>query len=300
MGPNIMRILRVALFGWLFCVAGAASLAAVAQPTAPPRASSATAAPSVAPAVVRAQGEPAAQAGGQGDTSAAEYVIGPEDTIEVEVVGQPDRSRARVYTDGTVQLNLIGRVPAAGRTPRELATQVAAALKAGGFYASPAINVEVVGFASRYVTVLGAVVTPGLVPINRPYHLSEILARVGGARGDAAEYLVVRPEKGAEKRYSIIKISAGEPSDDPLVTPGDKIFAPPAEVFYISGQVKSPGTLPIRTNMTIAQAIAKGGGLTDSGNGKRVTVTRGGKTLKLDANEKVQPEDVLVVGEKLF
>ena len=34
--------------------------------------------------------------------------------------------------------------------------------------------------------------------------------------------------------------------------------------------------------------------------GKRVTVTRGGKTLKLAASEVVLPEDVLVVGEKLF
>jgi polysaccharide export outer membrane protein len=294
-----MKNLRAAAFALLLCVAAGAPLAVAAQPAAPQKASSAPAAPSVAPAVVPANGA-TAQPGSQGDTSGAEYIIGPEDTIEVEVVGQPDRARARVYTDGSVQMNLIGRIPAAGRTPRELATQVAAALKTGGFYANPVVNVEVVGFSSRYVTVLGAVVSPGLVPINRPYHLSEILARVGGARGDAAEYLVVRPEKGDEKHYSIKKLSAGEPSDDPLVTPGDKIFAPPAEVFYISGQVKSPGTFPIREGMTIAQAIAKGGGLTDSGNGKRVTVTRGGKTLKLDASEKVLPEDVLVVAEKLF
>jgi polysaccharide export outer membrane protein len=297
MGAKIMRILREAVFALILCVAVAVSFTAAAQ-RATPRAGSAPAVPAVAPPVVPAQG--AAPGGGQGDTSAAEYVIGPEDTIEIEVVGQPNRTRARVYTDGTVQLDLIGRVSAAGRTPRELATQLAAALKSGGFYANPVINVEVVGFASRYVTVLGQVVTPGLVPINRAYHLSEILARVGGARESAAEYLVVRPEKGAEKHYSIKKLSAGDPADDPLVTPGDKIFAPSAEVFYISGQVKSPGTFPIREGMTIAQAIARGGGLTDSGNGKRVSVTRGGKTLKLAATEIVQPEDVLVVGEKLF
>jgi polysaccharide export outer membrane protein len=297
MGANIMRILREAFFALILCVAAAGPLAAAAQPA---KASSAPAATSVAPPVVPVQAAAAPAASGQGDTSAAEYVIGPEDTIEVEVVGQPNRTRARVYTDGSVQLDLIGRVPAGGRTPRELSTQIAAALKTGGFYSNPVVNVEVVGFSSRYVTVLGAVVSPSLVPMNRSYHLSEILARVGGVRGDAAEYLVVRPEKGDEKRYSIKKLSAGDPADDPLVAPGDKIFAPPAEVFYISGQVKTPGTFPIREGMTIAQAIAKGGGLTDSGNGKRVTVTRGGKTLKLDANEKVLPEDVLVVGEKLF
>src|SRR5258707_408758 len=106
------------------------------------------------PDVVPARGA-AAPVGGQGETSAAEKCIGPEDTIEIEVVGQPDRTRARVYTDGSVQMNLVGRVSAAGRTPRELGAQVAAALKTGGFYANPVVNVEVVGFASRYVTVLG-------------------------------------------------------------------------------------------------------------------------------------------------
>jgi polysaccharide export outer membrane protein len=237
---------------------------------------------------------------GPADGASSEYIIGPEDTIEVEVVGQPDRARARVYTDGSIQLNLIGRIQAAGNNPRDLATKIAAALKSGGFYENPVVNVEVVGFASRYVTVLGAVGTPGLVPMNRGYHLSEILARVGGVRQDAADYLIVRPEKGQEKRYAIDKLAAGAPSDDPEVQPGDKIYAPMADMFFISGQVKTPGTFPLRGNMTVAQAIARGGGLTDSGNGKRVTVTRGGKTIKLDANATIQADDVIVVGEKLF
>src|SRR3954447_21906106 len=111
MGAHIMRILRKAIFALVLCVTAAVAFTAGAQ-SAAQKAASAPAVPSVAPAVVPAQG--AAPGGGQGDTSAAEYVIGPEDTIEVEVVGQPDCARARVYTDGSVQLNLIGRVPAAG------------------------------------------------------------------------------------------------------------------------------------------------------------------------------------------
>lgn len=261
----------------------------------PPGQTSSVQTPPVVP-----QGPSAGDAGAPGAAPAAEYILGAEDTIEVEVIGQPDRSRARIYTDGTVQLNLVGRMMAAGRTPRELALEIAAALKKGGFYENPVVNVEVSGYASRYVTVLGAVTNPGLVPINRSYRLSEILARVGGVRGDAAEYLIVRPEKGPEKRYYIDKLAAGDASQDVLVTPGDKIFSPLAEIFYISGQVKSPGPYAFRTDMTIGQAIARGGGLTDSGNGKKVKVTRAGKTIKLDANAKVEPGDVLTVGERLF
>ena len=155
---------------------------------------------------------------GPADTKAAysEYILGPEDVVEVDVVGSGDRTRARVYADGSIQVNLIGRVQAAGKTPRELSATIAAGLKAGNYYANPVVNVEIVGFASRYVTVLGAVGSPGLVPINKPYRLSEIIARVGGIKDVAADYIIVRPENGAEKRYDVEKIASGA-TEDPMI-----------------------------------------------------------------------------------
>jgi polysaccharide export outer membrane protein len=150
------------------------------------------------------------------------------------------------------------------------------------------------------VTVLGAVGQPGLVPINRRYHLSEILARVGGVREGAADYVVVRPENGPEKRYVVERLASGAADDDPFVAPGDKIFSPAAEVFYIAGQVKAPGSYPFRADMTIAQAIARAGGLSDSGSEKHVKVKRAGKEMKLEADATILPGDVLTVPERLF
>lgn len=231
---------------------------------------------------------------------AAEYLIGPDDVIDIEVVGQPDRARAHVYSDGTIQMNLVGKVTASGKTTRQLGAEIAAALKAGGYFANPVVNVEVSSYASRYVTVLGAVGSPGLVPINRAYKMSEIMARVGGVQERAADYLIVRPESGPEKRYQIDKLATGDASQDPFVVPGDKIYIPVADVFYISGQVNSPGTLPMKTGMTLREAVARAGGLTESGTDKGIMVTRGGKTTKMDASTKVEPNDVLVVRERLF
>ena len=291
---NVSKI--IALLLGLVAVAAPAGALAQARPS--PGAT--VASPRVdTPPVTPVAAAPAADSK-QVEAQKDEYVIGPEDVVEVEVVGQPDHSRARVYTDGTIQVNLAGRVMAAGKTPRQLGTEVAAILKAGGYYANPAVNVEVVGFSSRYVTVLGAVGSPGLVPINRPYRLSEVVARVGGVREGAADFLIIRPETGPERRYNVEKIASGDSSQDPMVVAGDKIFAPTAEIIYVTGQVKSPGTYPIKTDMTIAQAIARSGGLTDSGTDKRVKVTRGGKTLKLEPSAKVEPGDVLLINEKLF
>ena len=256
----------------------------------------AQAAPPVQPLSPAPAAAPAAPAG----TAAAEYLIGPDDVIDIEVVGQPDRMRAHVYSDGTVQMNLVGKITASGKTTRQLGAEIAAALKAGGYFANPVVNIEVSSYASRYVTVLGAVGQPGLVPINRAYKMSEIMARVGGVQDRAADYLIVRPETGPEKRYQIDRLAMGDASEDPFVVPGDKIYIPVAEVFYISGQVSSPGNFPMKTGMSLREAIARAGGLTESGTDKGILVTRAGKTTKMDSSAKIQPNDVLVVRERLF
>ena len=229
-----------------------------------------------------------------------EYILGPEDVIDIEVVGQPDKAHARIYSDGTVQLNLVGKISATGKTTRELGAEIAASLKAGGYYANPVINVEVSSFASRYVTVLGAVGSPGLVPINRPYRLSELLARVGGVHPDAADYVIVTPENGKEQHFSIENLATGGASEDPYVAPGAKVFAPTADVFYITGQVNAPGTFTLKSGMTVRQAIARAGGLKESGTDNGVQVTRGEKKIKLKVGDPVLANDVLMVRERLF
>jgi polysaccharide export outer membrane protein len=237
---------------------------------------------------------------GVADTTSNAYILGRDDSVEVSLVGGGYANRARVQADGTIQLPLAGKMKAADLTTAELADNVAKALKDGGFYANPIVTVEVVGYASRYVTVLGAVGNPGLIPINRPYHVSEILARVGGVREGAADYLVIRSEKGEEKHLPIKDLATGDLTKDPYVAAGDKIYAPAAELFYISGQVKSPGSYPIQTGMTARMAIARGGGLTDSGSEKKLDVMRAGKKVKLSTDDPIQAGDVITVGERLF
>lgn len=279
----------------LACLALLAPTAVFAQPAA-----GAQAAGAQAPAEPPLAAPPGPSSGPQVGEESSRYILGPQDVVEYSVLGTNDKVRARIDTDGTIQTRFGGRISAAGKTPRDLGAEIAKTLKDGGYYADPVVDVEVVGYASRFVTVLGAFSQPGLIPLSRDFHLSEILARVGGTRADAADYIIVRSENGPETRYLVSKLSSGDPSADPLLKPGDKIFAPQAEIFYISGEVKAPGTYPLRSDMTIAQAIARGGGLTDSGSDKKVQVRRGGKVIKLAADAKVEPGDVLTIGERLF
>jgi polysaccharide export outer membrane protein len=260
-------------------------------------------APAAAPANAPQSSAYSAPMASGGDTSTDKtYVLGPADVIEVSVLGRSEyTTRARISEDGTIQLQYLGVVHAANKTAAQLSDEVAAALQKGGFFESPVVRVDIVSYASRYVTVLGNFVTPGLVPVDRPYHLSEIIARVGGVKDTGANYVILRPQHGEERRITIATLATGAASDDPLVSPGDKIYSPPAELFYVTGQVKGPGAFPIISDMTVRMALSRAGGLTDSGSDKKVTITRkGNKIGHVDLDSRIQPGDVILVGERLF
>jgi len=285
--PARTALATVAL--WL-CLAAGWPLAAMAQALP-------------APADPTAAGAAASPVAAPGETVDQNYQLGPDDVLELEVLGRADfRTRAKIGSDGNILLPYLGAVPASNRTTRQLADEVTRALENGGFFSRPILRVEVVSYSSRYVTVLGAVGGPGLVPINKAYRLSEILARVGGVSAASADYLIVRPEKGPEQRYSLKALITGDVSQDPFVAPGDKIFVPIAETFYISGQVRAPGQFPLSSDLSLRMAIARAGGLTDLGSDRRVKINRQGKKVKgrIDLDAKVEAGDVIEIGERLF
>jgi len=229
------------------------------------------------------------------------YVLGAEDVVQVEVLGRTDfTTKAKIGADGKIQLPLLGAVPASDRTVLQFREQIRDALQKGGFFNRPIVDVEVVSYASRYVTVLGAVGTPGLIPVDRPYRLSEIIARVGGVKENGADHVVLRTKSG-ERNYAVKDLATGDESHDPYVQPGDKIFAPNGDVFYIKGQVKAPGSYILLPHMTLTMALARGGGLTDLGSDSHIKVIR--KNVEMspkDLNIEVLPDDVIDVGEGWF
>jgi polysaccharide export outer membrane protein len=280
-----------------FCVTLlAAGLVASAAAAQTPPASAAT-----QPATPPAQTGVAPGGVGLAEAASSDYVLGRDDVVDVSLLGRGDFSgRARVQADGTIQLPFIGKIQAADRTTAELSDAVRKALQSGGFFSDPVVVVEVSGYASRYITVLGAVGSPGLIPMNRPYRMSEILARVGGVREGGADYINVISANGKEKRLVLTEIAGGGADKDPYVVAGDKIYAPLAPTYFIYGKINSPGEFPLKSNMTLRMAIAKGGGLQESGSDKKVEATRDGKKVKLKLDDPLQPGDVVVVGERLF
>ncbi len=230
------------------------------------------------------------------------YTLGPDDSVQVIVYGQSEFNvTTRVKADGTIVMPLIGIIKAAGETNISLARQITDKLVAGGYLKSPLVNVEIGSYVSRTVNVAGNVTTPGIFALDRPYHALEVLLKAGWVRADGASHVFLRRQGQPEQRLEVEQLVRGVAGADPLLMPGDTLFVPPAETFFIYGQINGPGMKVILPGMTIRQAIALAGGVTASGKADKVGLVRGGgKEIDADPSQKVQNGDVIIIKERLF
>ena len=255
------------------------------------------------PALAQAQPAPrgGAGAGAAPVTLNDGYVIGVGDVVEIAVLGRDEfRPRVQVQADGTIQLPYLHSVAASNLTVIQLRDRIAKLLRDGGYYVDPVVSVSVASYASRYVTVLGEFATPGILPVDRAYRVSEILARAGGTRPGASDELILRRATGEEMTLPIELLSRGGPADDPLVQPGDKLFIGTAPNFYIYGQVNAPGSYRVDRAMTLRMALARGGGLTERGSANRLSLFRNGSKIRVTLDTQLQGGDTVVVGERFF
>ena len=91
---------------------------------------------------------------------------------------------------------------------------------------------------------------------------------------------------------------------DVVLTDGDILNVPKARMFYVSGNVRNGGTFVFEPGMTVQQAIALAGGLTERGSDRRITASRlvKGKLTDVDLKleDKVMPDDVILIKQRLF
>jgi polysaccharide export outer membrane protein len=265
---------------------------------------------------------PAAAAPDEGaPPQAAGYVIGPQDVLQITVFDEPDlTNKYRVDADGYITFPLISRVPASGMTIGEFQNLLRKQL-AAGYLKNPQVRVDVDQYKSQNVYVIGEVRNPGRITMTgTTMTLLEALALAGSPTSSASgEVIVVHPARpssagaapppDADKNGETIHINRkdlelGRAGRDVVLRDGDIINVPVAQRFYISGYVRNPGYYVLDPGMTVQQAIAVAGGLTDRGSDRRIKATRTIKnvTLDLDVNleDKVQPNDTIKVPARFF
>jgi len=85
-----------------------------------------------------------------------------------------------------------------------------------------------------------------------------------------------------DHNYGLIKVNLSalyKGQFDQRVEPGDIINIPRADVFYITGEVKSPGSFTLKEGTTLRQAVSLAQGLTFNAKGRRGVIFREDPTL---------------------
>jgi polysaccharide biosynthesis/export protein len=116
---------------------------------------------------------------------AREYIIGPEDVLDISVWDNEQLTRSVVVRpDGKISLPLLNDVAAAGLTPMQLRDRLAAALQR--FIPEPTVSVITSEINSKKVTVIGEVNQPGRYELRSRSTVLEALALAGGFTGYAS------------------------------------------------------------------------------------------------------------------
>ena len=160
--------------------------------------------------------------------------LGPNDFVSFRVVEDRDNEsqRLRVNDNGQLEVPYIGLVQAAGRTSKDLAFNIKAALEKEYYYhATVIIAVDHVSEKSRgKVYVYGSVKGQGPqeIPPDETYTVSKAVIRAGGFGDFADKKKIKLTRKNGEIIQVDLKrvIEQGRTDEDVVVQPDDQIYVP--------------------------------------------------------------------------
>jgi polysaccharide biosynthesis/export protein len=211
------------------------------------------------------------------------YVLGPEDVVEMNVFDVPEMSHfdVQVANDGTISVPLIGSVRAAGLTQYGLRDELAE--KLGEKYLNdPQVTLFIKSFASRPVSVLGSVAKPGRYYLTGRRNLMDVLALAGGLASigaAAGKYVYIERPGGFQDLPQVDGIVQTAPDkvsielhkllysqDSNLnieIHPFDEITVSRAGIVYLVGAFNRPGgyVLDNKDTMTALEAVALAQGI---------------------------------------
>jgi polysaccharide export outer membrane protein len=254
---------------------------------------------------------PAAQA--QAPTpSQAEYRLGAGDIIRINVFQNPDLLlETRVTETGLISYPLLGSVNLGGQSITAAEKIIADGLRNGNFVKQPQVTIVLLQVRGNQASVLGQVNRPGRYPLEvADLRLTDLLAMAGGTAANGADVVVVTGVRNGQP----LRLEVDLPSlfgkganlaNNILVLNGDTLWVDRQPLVYIYGEVQRPGPMRLERGMTVMQALATGGGITQRGTEKGIRVHRKGsdgrvQVLQPAMDDAVQDGDVVYVRESLF
>jgi polysaccharide export outer membrane protein len=213
----------------------------------------------------------------------ADYIIGAEDLIEIEVFQTEELHKTvRVSSQGYIGLPLIGRVKAKGLTPGELEKEIIKRLFK--YMEDPLVSVYIKEYKAQRIGVMGAVTHPEIYSVTGARNLLDMLSAAGGLTKEAGSICYVlrplNPEKKESDRAETIIIDLtellekGNTALNIAVFGGDVIHIPKGGVVFVDGAVNKPGSFPLQGKTTLVQALAMAEGLRYEADRSGVSIMR--------------------------
>jgi polysaccharide biosynthesis/export protein len=253
-------------------------------------------------------------------SSNKEYILGPEDMIQVKIWGNDDLNREiEISREGDFTFPLIEKIHAAGLSVFELERVLRDRLSEG-FFVKPQITVSVTKYKSQKVTLLGEVKKPGSYVIKGKTNILELISEAGGPTDEAGRIVtIIRPVSPKQSSASgsenisrenvtitvdLDKITGGAADDSFFSVNGDSIYINKVQRIFITGEVNKPGEFKWDKGLTVHQAIALAGGATKRGAPNRTSILRtesgSEKEIKPDLSDAVLPNDIVKVPQSYF
>jgi polysaccharide export outer membrane protein len=244
-----------------------------------------------------------------------DYIIGPEDILDVQVWGSKDLNQTVfVRPDGRLSLPLVGEIAVAGKTVQQLQDHLSAVYEQT--VKGAVVTVIVKEIRSRPVYFIGGFGKPGVMQLTGELTLLQAISVMGGVvpNADGEKGFLLRGDKRMPIDFTRL-VQRGDLSQNPKLEPGDSVVVPLADAVYVIGEVKRAGPVKYTGDLTVLKAITQAGGVTPLAAAGRVDILRGSaekkERIRVDVDRimrspggnpdvRLQPNDIISVPQRLF
>jgi protein involved in polysaccharide export with SLBB domain len=206
----------------------------------------------------------------------AEYVVGPGDSIEVQLVGNTKGRYALVVgRDGRVNFPDLGPIAVGGRRFEEVRHELEARVRDQMIGTQASIGIG--ELRSIRVFVLGEAQMPGSYTVSGLSTITNALFVSGGVKkiGSLRNIQLKRAGRTVTTLDLYDLLLRGDTSADARLLPGDVIFIPPVGTTVgLGGEVRRPAIYELKSETSAAQLLQLGGGLTPEADPKMATLER--------------------------
>jgi polysaccharide biosynthesis/export protein len=241
----------------------------------------------------------------------SQYRLAAGDVIRVSVYQSADLTlETRLTEAGTISYPLLGSVALAGLTVTEAERRIADGLRNGNFVKQPQVSIAVQQVRGNQVSVLGQVGRPGRYPLETGnVQLTDMIATAGGIVGAGADLIVVVGTRNGQAYRAEVDLPSvfgpNRRANDLTLQNGDVVWVDRAPMIFMYGEVQRPGSMRLERGMTVMQALASAGGLTQRGTERGLRVHRRDaqgtvRVIEPAMTDKLQADDIVYIRESVF